>query len=127
MVASEFSKTATATTVTEIGDEQMGLDIGPKTVQAWGKILKKSKTVLWNGPLGVFEWEHFSTGTRAIAALLGKSKAHTVIGGGDSAAAVKAIGIAEKFTHISTGGGAALAYLSTGLLPGLSAMEQNNA
>ena len=79
-----------------------------------------------NGPLGVFEWENFSGGTRGIAELLAKSKAHTVVGGGDSAAAVKAIGIEEKFNHISTGGGAALEYLSTGKLSGLSAMEQQN-
>jgi phosphoglycerate kinase len=126
IVADSFSETAEALTVAEIGDGQLGLDIGPKTIKEWTKVLKKSKTVLWNGPLGVFEWENFSGGTRSIAQLLAKSKAHTVVGGGDSAAAVKAIGIGDKFNHISTGGGASLEYLSTGLLPGLSAMEQQD-
>jgi phosphoglycerate kinase len=126
IVADSFSETAEALTVAEIGDGQLGLDIGPKTIKEWTKVLKKSKTVLWNGPLGVFEWENFSGGTRSIAQLLAKSKAHTVVGGGDSAAAVKAIGIGDKFNHISTGGGASLEYLSTGLLPGLSAMEKQD-
>lgn len=126
VVADAFDEHAAASTVKEIPDDQMGLDIGPKTVAAWKKALKSSKTILWNGPLGVFEWPSFSNGTKAIATFLSKSKAHTVIGGGDSAAAAATLGLSDKFDHVSTGGGATLEYLSSGRLPGILAMEKND-
>lgn len=99
------------------------LDVGPKSVQAFSDVLKGAKLVVWNGPMGVFEFPKFAEGTFAIARLLGDSGATTVIGGGDSASAVKKAGVAKKMTHVSTGGGASLEFLEGKVLPGVAALN----
>lgn len=107
-----------------IPDGWMGLDIGPKTIKLFESILKDAKTVVWNGPVGVFEMPNFAKGTLAIGKFLGTLKdATTIVGGGDSTAAVKKLGIADKLTHISTGGGASLEYLEGKTLPGITAVS----
>jgi len=100
----------------------IGVDIGPKTVERYAQAIKSAKTVIWNGPMGVFEIEAFATGTREIARALAESEAVTIIGGGDSAAAVEQMGFAESMTHISTGGGASLEFLEGKVLPGIAAI-----
>ncbi len=101
----------------------MGMDIGPRTVQLYREALKNVKTVVWNGPMGVFEMPNFAGGTRAVAEILAESQAITIIGGGDSAAAVEQFGLAEKMSHISTGGGASLEFLEGKTLPGIAVIE----
>ena len=102
----------------------MGLDIGPKTVEKFKEILKDAKTVVWNGPMGAFEMPNFAKGTYAIAdALADLTDATTIIGGGDSTSAVKKSGVADKITHISTGGGASLQYLEGKELPGIACIS----
>lgn len=125
VVATEFAETASPTIAATIAEGQMGLDIGPDTVRAWTDALARCGTVFWNGPLGVFEWDAFAGGTRGIAEALAASSATTVVGGGDSAAAVARFGLADRFTWISTGGGASLEYLEHGDLPGLAALRRN--
>ncbi|MBO5413769.1 MAG: phosphoglycerate kinase [Clostridia bacterium] len=107
----------------EIPDGWQGLDIGPESVKLFAEELQKAKTVMWNGPLGVFEFENFAKGTNAIAKVLSEIDATTIIGGGDSAAAVEKGGYSEKMTHISTGGGASLEFLEGKVLPGISCLE----
>jgi len=99
------------------------LDIGPRTIERFGAILKTAKLVVWNGPMGVFEFPKFAEGTFAIARLLAELDAITVIGGGDSASAVKKAGVAKKMTHVSTGGGASLEFLEGKVLPGVAALN----
>ncbi len=105
-----------------IPDGQMGLDIGPKTIELYCKEIAKSKTIVWNGPMGVFEVAGFEKGTFAVAEAMATSGAVTVIGGGDSASAVKKAGVANKMSHVSTGGGASLELMEGKLLPGVAAL-----
>ena len=126
VVAKEFSNHAVATIVASdaIPADQEGLDIGPKTVELFANYLKDAKTVVWNGPMGVFELPNFAKGTIGVCeAIANLEGATTIIGGGDSAAAAISLGYADKFTHISTGGGASLEYLEGKELPGVAAIS----
>ncbi len=126
VVTKEFKADAAfrTTTYSDIQDDEMGLDVGPKTIALFKKELKGAKTVVWNGPLGVFEFANFAKGTKAICDILsGMKDAKTIIGGGDSAAAAIQMGYADKFTHISTGGGASLEYLEGIALPGVVSLN----
>ncbi|WP_216831263.1 phosphoglycerate kinase [Alkalihalobacterium elongatum] len=126
VVANEFSKDATTQVVDidEIPADWQGLDIGPKTVDTYRKVILDSKLVIWNGPMGVFEWEAFANGTKSVAvALADATDTFTVIGGGDSAAAVEKFDLAESMSHISTGGGASLEFMEGKDLPGVVALN----
>ena len=103
--------------------DMMGMDIGEKTVKLFTKEILKAKTVVWNGPMGVFEFENFANGTRKIAKAVADSGSVSIIGGGDSAAAIEILGYADKVTHISTGGGASLEFLEGKVLPGIDVLE----
>ena len=124
-VSSEYSNNGEEKMVdsTEIPDGFMGLDIGPKTIEKFEEAVKDAKTVVWNGPLGVCEFDKFATGTKAVATMLSKLDAITIIGGGDSAAAIKKAGLEDKMTHISTGGGASLEFLEGKTLPGIACLQ----
>jgi phosphoglycerate kinase len=125
VVADEFAADAWHKTVPvdEVPADWRILDIGPESVEQFAKILKGAKTVVWNGPMGVFEFPAFATGTVAIAKALAGTAATTIIGGGDSAAAVEQAGLADQMTHISTGGGASLEFLEGKVLPGVAALQ----
>ena len=124
-VSSEYSNDGEDKFVesTEIPDGFMGLDIGPRTIEKFKSVLSTAKTVVWNGPLGVCEFPKFEVGTKEVAKLLASIDAITVIGGGDSAAAIEQLGLADKMTHISTGGGASLEFLEGKVLPGIACLE----
>ena len=124
VVATELSNDVPYETVDshEIPDDKMGVDIGEKTIAAFKDALKDAKTVIWNGPMGVFEVPNFAVGTKEIAKALAELDAVTIIGGGDSAAAVNQLGFADKMTHISTGGGASLEFLEGKEMPGVAAI-----
>ena len=126
VVAPQFAADATPTVAPAdaIPADQMGLDIGPETQQLFAAAIASAKTVAWNGPMGVFEFEAFASGTKAVAQALEDAEAFTVVGGGDSAAAVRLLGFDEaKFSHISTGGGASLELLEGKVLPGIAVLE----
>jgi phosphoglycerate kinase len=124
VVADRFAEDANTQTVPveAIPADWMGMDIGPKTAEKWASILKQAKTVVWNGPVGVFEMDKFAVGTKAIAEAIASSSAVSIVGGGDSAAALEKLGYADKMTHISTGGGASLEFLEGRELPGVVAL-----
>ncbi len=107
----------------EIPEEMMGLDIGPETVELYVKAIRQATLVVWNGPMGVFEIDDFSGGTMAIAHAIADSSATSIVGGGDSVAAVNKAGVADKISHLSTGGGASLEFLSGKILPGIAALS----
>ena len=126
VVAPTFAPDAPATVVpsNELPADQMGLDIGPETRRLFADAIATSKTVVWNGPVGVFEFPAFAEGTKAVAKAISESAAFSVIGGGDSAAAVRTLGFDEAtFSHISTGGGASLELLEGKTLPGIAVLE----
>jgi phosphoglycerate kinase len=122
IVAAEFAENAPNEAVDEIPEGKMGMDIGPKTAAAFGAVLRSAKTIIWNGPMGVFEKKPFDKGTIAVGLAVAESGALSVVGGGDSEKAVKSAGVADKISHISTGGGASLEYLSGLVLPGVAAL-----
>jgi phosphoglycerate kinase len=124
VVAAELKEGATNEVVETIPEDKMGLDIGPKTVGAYAKEIAAAKTVIWNGPMGVFEKPPFDKGTMALAKAVAESGAVSVVGGGDSEKAIKSAGVADKITHISTGGGASLEFLSGIDLPGVAALTE---
>lgn len=130
VVADKFDNDASTAVakVTEISGDWMGLDIGPDTIKAFGEEIEKANTIVWNGPMGVFEMSNFATGANAIAERLATATstrdAITIIGGGDSVAAVNKSGLGDKVSHISTGGGASLELLEGKILPGVAALTE---
>ncbi|NOR12450.1 MAG: phosphoglycerate kinase [Candidatus Aminicenantes bacterium] len=128
IVATEIAPGKETKTVDDfpIPSDMMGLDIGPKTIQAYGAVIAQAKTIMWNGPMGVFEIEEFSQGTMKIAEAVADSSALSIIGGGDLVAAVTEAGVSDRISHISTGGGASLEYIANETLPGLEALSENN-
>jgi len=126
VVASEFNNDAHRRTVTAnmIPEDQLGLDIGEHTREVFADIVKHAKTVVWNGPMGVFEMSNFAKGTFALAEAMSECKGTTIVGGGDSAAAIEQLGFADKITHISTGGGASLEFLEGKILPGIDVINE---
>lgn len=126
VVTTEFADVAgTAKSIDETAENEMGLDIGPKTLELFAKELAGAKTVVWNGPMGVFEMKNYAVGTIGVCELLANLEgANTIIGGGDSAAAAEQLGYADKVSHISTGGGASLEYLEGKTLPGIACVDE---
>jgi phosphoglycerate kinase len=122
VVVSELKEGAPNEVVEKVPGDKMGVDIGPKTVDAFAKVIAGAKTVIWNGPMGVFEKPPFDKGTVAVAKAVAQSGATSIVGGGDSEKAVKSAGVAEKISHVSTGGGASLEFLAGIKLPGVEAL-----
>lgn len=129
VIGNEFSPKSKSKTVgrMDIPDGWMGMDIGPKTIDAYEREIKGAGTILWNGPLGVFEFDKFAKGTVAIAKAVARSKATSIVGGGDSLAAINKAGVGDKITHVSTGGGASLEFLEGRELPGVAALLKNQS
>ena len=128
VIANEFSKDAQTQVVDmdAIPSDWMGLDIGPKTVELYADVIRNSKLIIWNGPMGVFEMTPFENGTKGVANAMATTEGYTVIGGGDSAAAVEKFQVADKMDHISTGGGASLEFMEGKDLPGVVALNDQN-
>jgi phosphoglycerate kinase len=126
IVADHMSEDADASTVIveRVGSDQAIYDIGPESVKRFAGALKPARTIVWNGPMGVFEIAKFSTGTRGVADAVAASDGFTLVGGGDSVAAVEQLGVADRISHISTGGGASLEFLEGKSLPGIAALEE---
>ncbi|WP_312946673.1 phosphoglycerate kinase [Stutzerimonas kunmingensis] len=126
VVAKEFAETAEATVkaVADVADDDMILDIGPKTAAMFGEMLKASQTILWNGPVGVFEFDQFGNGTKVLAQAIAQSPAFSIAGGGDTLAAIDKYGVAEQISYISTGGGAFLEFVEGKVLPAVEVLEQ---
>jgi len=124
VVVTEIAAGAPHQTVEHIGADQIGVDIGAKTIELYAGVIKGSKTVIWNGPMGIFEKPPFDTGTVALAKAVAESGATSVVGGGDSEKAIKAAGVTSKISHVSTGGGASLEFLAGIRLPGVAALER---
>jgi phosphoglycerate kinase len=122
VVATELKESAEHRTTAEIPSNMIGVDIGPKTIDAYAAVISKAKTIIWNGPMGVFEKPPFDRGTVAIAQAVAGSGAVSVVGGGDSEKAIKSAGVADKISHLSTGGGASLEFLAGIELPGVAAL-----
>ena len=122
VVAKELKEGAESQVVTTIPDGEMGLDIGPATIEAFSAVIKSAKTIIWNGPMGVFEKKPFDKGTVALAVAVAESGAVSVVGGGDSEKAIKSAGVTDKISHVSTGGGASLEFLGGTTLPGVAAL-----
>lgn len=118
--------TSQVISITETPADQMGLDIGPETIRRYSDVIRQARTIVWNGPMGVFENPKFASGTFAIARAVADSNAYSIVGGGDSAAAVAQSGVGSKITHISTGGGAALEFLSGQKLPGVEVLTDKS-
>jgi phosphoglycerate kinase len=110
--------------IDEIPAGWMGLDIGPDTSENFARLVRDSASVFWNGPMGVFEWEPYRFGTAAVAQALGDCDGFTAVGGGDSAAALRMLGLEDTVSHLSTGGGAGLELLEGGILPGVAVLER---
>ena len=125
VVAPGFDQEAKSKVVTVLEDGVMGLDIGPVSVERYALKIQQAATILWNGPMGVFEKAAFRNGTQGIAKAVAASSAFSVVGGGDSAAAVALFGLSDEISHVSTGGGASLEYIEGRELPGLKALEEN--
>ncbi|KAK1548221.1 hypothetical protein Q3G72_000719 [Acer saccharum] len=125
MAAAEFDAAAKATLVSQkdLPDGLMGLDIGPDTRRRYTEALQGAQTIFWNGPMGVFEWEKFAAGTLAVAQAVAGASGYTVVGGGDSVAAIEQAGVADKIDHVSTGGGASLELIEFGKLPGIEVLR----
>ncbi len=126
VVATEFSETAQAVTkpVAEVAEDEMILDIGPETAARYGKMIEQAGTIVWNGPVGVFEIDQFSEGTRKVAEAIAESRAFSIAGGGDTLAAIEKFGVAERISYQSTGGGAFLEFLEGKKLPAVEILEQ---
>jgi len=120
------AKNVNATDGESISSGWIGVDIGPKTIDLYKQRLEDAKTIVWNGPVGIFENDKFAAGTKALAVAIADSSATSVIGGGDSAAAAAKFNVAEKMSHISTGGGASLEYLEGKVLPGVAALTDRD-